>query len=135
MPRFSRFIFLFLLTGSGFGQQAAPAVPFTLADRDRILRTEQRIVSLSQSVDERFDALSQSVDERFEGVQRQLDTIFNLMLFLLGGIMGLIGFVLYDRKTILKPVTRKQEAMERALIAYSEKNKALKESLKKAGIL
>ena len=131
MYRFQIFIFLMLTGIPIWAQDETTVVPFTLADRDRILRTEQKVEALSKSVDERFEG----VDDRFEGVQKQLDNIFNMMLFLLGGIMGLIGFVLYDRKTILKPVTRKQDEMEQALIDYSKKNKALRDALKKAGIL
>ena len=102
MHRFQILFFMVVLVLPLFAQQKSQEVPFTLADRDRILRTEQKIESLTKSVDERF----KGVDERFEFVQKQLDNIFNLMLFLLGGIMGLIGFVIYDRRTILKPVTK-----------------------------
>ena len=146
MHRFQILFFMVVLVLPLFAQQKSQEVPFTLADRDRILRTEQKIESLTKSVDERFESLTKSVDERFESltksvderfefVQKQLDNIFNLMLFLLGGIMGLIGFVIYDRRTLLKPVSRKQQEIEKALIAYSKKNKEFKEILQKTGIL
>ena len=131
MLRFQVLFFMVVMVLPLFGQQESQELSFTLADRDRILRTEQKIESLTKSVDERF----KGVDERFEFVQKQLDNIFNLMLFLLGGIMGLIGFVIYDRRTILKPVTKKQQEIEKALIAYSKKNKEFKEILQKTGIL
>ena len=149
-------VFFIGITFSSYAQKQQP-VPFTLADRDRIILTEQRINALSKSVDERFDGLSRSVDERFDGLsksvderfdalnksmeerfeaqQKQLDNIFSLMLFLLGGIMGLIGFIIYDRRTILRPVTKKQQQIENVLIQYAKENKEFKEILKRTGIL
>ncbi len=144
------------------------AVPFTLADRDRIMRTEQkleafqknvdgkfisfeksvdkRFISLEKSIDERFISLEKSIDERFisleksmnirfESQQKQLDNIYTLMFFVLGAIMSLIGFVIYDRRTAIKPVQREQENIIKILREYSVKHNDLAELLKNAGML
>ena len=91
-----------------------------------------------EGVDTRFESIDvrfKSIDRRFDAQQKQLDNIFTLMLFLLGGIMGLIGFVIYDRRTAIKPVQREQELIINVLKEYSKKNNDLKEILKKAGII
>ena len=145
-----------LIIFSVIAQDNNTPVPFTLGDRDRLMRNEQNIISLQkemnarfESVDTRFESFNsrfeslqkemntrfESVNRRFDSQQKQLDNIFTLMLFLLGGIMGLIGFVIYDRRTAIKPVQREQEAIINILKEYSEKNNDLKEILKKAGIV
>jgi len=148
--------FFSLIIFSVIAQDNNTPVPFTLGDRDRLMRNEQNIISLQkemnarfESVDTRFESFNsrfeslqkemntrfESVNRRFDSQQKQLDNIFTLMLFLLGGIMGLIGFVIYDRRTAIKPVLREQEAIINILKEYSEKNNDLKEILKKAGIV
>ncbi len=117
------------------------AVPFTLADRDRIMRTEQTLDAFQVNTNERFESLRNelnakfaSIDDKFDSQQKQLDNIYALLFFILGSVMLLIGFVIYDRRTAIKPVSRKQETMEKILIDYSRKHQDLAEILKKAGI-
>ncbi|RLD60694.1 MAG: hypothetical protein DRJ05_04170 [Bacteroidetes bacterium] len=98
-------------------------VPFTLADRDRIMRTEQQLNSLEKSMGERFAAQEKSMDERFTNIN-------NLLYIILAAIIGLVGFVLWDRRTFLKPVTDKNTAMEQRLknVIESLREKAKKDS-------
>jgi tetrahydromethanopterin S-methyltransferase subunit G len=132
------------------------AVPFTLADRDRIMRTEQKLEAFQKNVDEKFKGIDErfkGIDEKFaslrneintkfdaqqmqfEALQKQLDNIYTLMFFVLGAIMSLIGFVIYDRRTAIKPVQREQENIIRVLREYSAKHNDLSELLKNAGML
>lgn len=83
-------------------------VSFTLADRDRIMLTEQKLDALEGSISKQFDAQS----ERFND---KLGNIHTLLYFLLGGMFGLVGFVLWDRRTFLKPVKDKNKALEQKL--------------------
>lgn len=136
---------LIIVISCASAQDNNTPVSFTLGDRDRLMRNEQNIISLQkemnirfESIDIRFESVDtrfESVDRRFDAQQKQLDNIFTLMLFLLGGIMGLIGFVIYDRRTAIKPVQREQEAIIKVLTEYSQNNNDLKEILKKAGII
>ena len=75
------------------------------------------------------------MDERFESQQKQLDNIYTLLFFILGGVMSLMGFVIYDRRTAIKPVQRQQETLIKAMREYSEKHNDLAEIFKKAGVL
>lgn len=110
-------------------------VPFTLADRDRIMRTEQRLDAFQKSIDKRFVSLRNEINTKFEAQQKQLDNMYTLLFFILGGIMSLIGFIVYDRRTAIKPVQREQENILHVLREYSKKHGDLSELLKNAGIL
>ena len=118
------------------------AIPFTLADRDRIMRTEQKLDAFQKNIDERFVSLRNEITTKFDAQQvqfkaqqKQLDNIYTLMFFVLGAIMSLIGFVIYDRRTAIKPVQQEQENIIRILRKYSEKNNDLSDILKNAGML
>ena len=73
------------------------------------------------------------------GLDKRFDQLNSLMLCGFGvmftGIFALIGFVLWDRRTALAPAIKKNEAIERALIGYSENHPDMKEELKHAGVL
>jgi len=120
-------------------------VPFTLDDRDRIIRTENEISSvrnemnslrnemnsLRSEMNSRFEAQNQ----RFESLEKQLDRIYTLMFILLGAIFTLMGYVLWDRRTTVGPVQRENRRIVNALIEYSKENPKLAEILRNSGIL
>ena len=117
-------------------------VPFTLEDRDRLIRLEVEQKALRnemnirfESIDRRFESLQNSVDRRFDSLQR-------MMYFILGAIVALFGYLLYDRRTTLYPIKRKTEELEEkntiiinVLKKQAKGNKQLTEILKLAGVL
>lgn len=145
-------LFVFVLLPV-FAQDSNTAVSFTLGDRDRLMRNEQKIdalrtemnvrfESMQKNIDERFKSVDNKIDERFKSVDNRIDDLkdrigYNttLLIFLLGAIMSLIGFVIYDRRTAIKPVQRKQDILEDILVNYSKEDKKLREILKNAGVL
>ena len=68
-------------------------------------------------------------------LDRRMDDIKGLPYVIIAAIFGLIGFVLWDRRTALAPAMKKNEAIERALIGFSEKHPDMKDELKHAGVL
>ena len=75
----------------------------------------QRFESLESKVDERFNAVNQrfeAVDQRFDAIDDQFGRIWSLMLVIIAGIFGLIGFIIWDRRTVLKPVEQRLVRME-----------------------
>ncbi len=130
---------------SSFSQDNNTPVSFTLGDRDRLMRNEQKIDALRNEMNIRFE----SVDKRFESIDKRLDSVnarindvrdqmgfmTTLLIFILGAMMSLIGFVIYDRRTAIKPVQRKQDILEDVLVEYSKKDPKLRDVLKNAGIL
>lgn len=57
-------------------------------------------VFMQEQMDVRFTA----VDQRFESIDQRLDLTGNLMLVLIAGLFGLIGFIAWDRYSILRPM-------------------------------
>jgi hypothetical protein len=130
-------LFLFLIAGDLFSQDNNTPVSFTLGDRDRLMRNEHKIDALRTEMNVRFESVDKqfvSVNDRISDVKEQMGFITTLLMFVLGGLMSLIGFVIYDRRTAIKPVQRSQEKIEDILVEYSKKHPDLRDILKNAGI-
>ena len=126
-------------------QEQQIAVPYTLADRDRAIRTEARMETLEAKVgalDKRIDALSLNMDSRFSEMNKKIDRLedkfdsyfmwgFGLVLM---SIFGLIGFIIYDRRTTLAPVENKTERILKVLREAAEKDPVIREALKRTAL-
>lgn len=80
----------------------------------RFNAVDQRFVA----VDQRFNAVDQrfvAVDQRFEAIERQLDFIQQLMLVTIAGIFGLIGFIIWDSYSTLRPMDTRLRRLEEDL--------------------
>ena len=66
-------------------------------------QTEQRMEAMHKQTGQRFQAM----DQRFLSVEKHMDAQWNLTLVLIMAIIGLVGFVVWDRKTALKPLERR----------------------------
>ncbi len=131
------FIFLTLLSLS-----FAKEIPFTLEDRERLIRLEEGQKALVQ----RLDETNKKMEELKADLQRQIESLYTLMLWgfgiLFGGMGILIGFVLWDRRTALEPAVKKardleerEERLERVLKKLARKNPDIAEALKEEGLL
>lgn len=67
-------VFLFNVTDT-----LAKEVPFTLEDRDRLIRLEARL----NEIDKRFE----SIDKRFESIERQIDRLSIELVVRVLGVM------------------------------------------------
>ena len=87
--------------------------PFTLEDRDRLIRLETKIEVGFQQIDKRFEDMRNDMNKRFEQVDKrfeQVDKRFDqtlTFLWMLTGIfttltLGVIGFAYWDRRTIIR---------------------------------
>ncbi len=120
----------------------AKEVPFTLEDRDRLIRMEAELKALSKSVDTRFEEMNKRIDE----VNRKIDMLFNF-LWIITGIfttitVATIGFAIWDRRTTLKPfedkirkLEDKDKAFLEALKSLAEEDKKVHEILRKYNML
>jgi hypothetical protein len=73
---------------------------------------QRQIDQRFEEVDQRFEAFQQQIDQRFESVDQQFDKLWTLMLVMIAGIFGLIGYIVWDRKTALRPVEQRIMALE-----------------------
>ncbi len=112
-------IMLFLLPS--LLQAMEKEIPFTLDDRDRIIRTEQKVESLQTEMNARFDQL------------------FNFLWAIIGifttMMVSVFGFAFWDRKLSLAPVKKDQTRIIESLRQLSETQPKLREILKNAGLL
>ena len=99
-------------------------IQFTLDDRDRIIRTEQKV----EAVNQRFDAM----DKRF-------DQLFNFLWAFIGifttMMVSVFGFAFWDRKLSLAPIKMDNLKTLNALRDFAEHQPKLREILRNAGLL
>ncbi len=129
MKKISLIIMFFVLA-----LQAKPQsqqVNFTLEDRDRIMRTEERVQSLRNEMNTRFEAMDSKIETLYWG----FGILIALMLFL-------FGYIIWDRRTALNPVQNKtlslEERMNKIEFTYREqakKDPGFAEILRNAGLL
>ncbi|NBC81961.1 MAG: hypothetical protein GVY19_01135 [Bacteroidetes bacterium] len=145
-------IILLFVTTVSFAQQE---VPFTLEDRDRLMRVEERLTSLEkqmnvrfESVNEKFESVNEkfeSVNEKFEAQQRQIDDLktmftwgFSILITLM---LFILGFIIWDRRTAVYPIkenlryqTVEVEKIKAALKEMGESDQRIAEILKRVAI-
>ena len=129
-------LLLFLSGLPGWAQEHS--IAYTQADRDRMVRLETKV----EGLDKRIDDLTLNINSRFSEVNNKIDRLENKFdsYFMWGfglvlmSIFGLIGFVIYDRRTTLAPVENKTERIIKALKDASEKDPALREALKRTAL-
>ena len=125
-----------------FGQQQE--VPYTLEDRDRLIKVEERMKSLEKNIEilrKEIDVRFEAQNGKFESQDDRLNNIQTLLYFVLGGMFGLIGFILWDRRTFIKPFNDKVKDVEdkntriiNTLKEQAKNNPSLAEILKNTGI-
>jgi len=111
-------------------------IPFTLDDRDRIIRTEQKVESfraeLNTKIDAKFDGMRSEMNARF-------DQLFNFLWAIIGifttMVVSIFGFAFWDRKLSLAPMKKENAKTLAALREYAEHQPKLREILKNAGLL
>jgi hypothetical protein len=102
-------------------------VPYTLADRDRMIQVEAKVDALSA----RFD----QVDRRIDRMEDKFDTYFTWGFGLvLGAIFALFGFIIFDRRTTLAPVKREQDKILEVLKELGKEDAKIREALKKVAL-
>ena len=134
MPRFRKLValFLFLTLLSPTAAQAIESVP-PLSDREvieRLTRLEAGQDHLAAKIDANTAAIAQlredmgtqitrlreDMNAQFGRIEAQFDRLHNLMLGILGAFAALvvatIGFALWDRRTMLRPVEDRVKAIE-----------------------
>lgn len=121
-------VFCSLLTSPARAQEQQVVVPYTLADRDRAIRTEAKI------------------ELQFESQQRQLDDLKTLFYWGFGILITLfifmLGYIIWDRRTALQPALEKaidadakSTNLLKTLREYSKNHPDLAEILRSHGIL
>ena len=98
MKRIIFFILIFFILSLPVSILAVEVAP-RISDREII----EKLAGLEAGQ----DALRSEMNHRFEALEGQYERIWNLILVVLAGIMGLIGFIIWDRKTASQPLEKK----------------------------
>lgn len=95
-------------------------IPYTLADRERMVRMETKL----EAVDKRFDSMDKrldSMDRRLDGMDKRIGSLQSILIggfgVLFSGMMALIGFILWDRRAALAPAVRKTRELEEDVVS------------------
>jgi len=65
-----------------------------------------------EAIDKRFEMMNESFNKRFEAIDKRFEILTNFMMALTGGIFGLIGFMMWDRRTVVDRARRDIENSE-----------------------
>jgi hypothetical protein len=113
----SKYIFTFILLIAGFNTVVnvdtwAKEVPYTLEDRDRLIRVEARLYE----IDKRFE----QIDKRFEQIDKRFGDMFTF-LWILAGIFttltgSTIGFAIWDRRSMIRSFEFRIKELEQGKI-------------------
>jgi hypothetical protein len=96
---------------------------FTDEDRARMIRTETKLEALEKRMEDGFEQVDkrfEQVDKRFEQVDKRFEEHLNYIGYMVG-IFGaicavIIGITLWDRRTMLKPIEVKVQAIDNELL-------------------
>jgi hypothetical protein len=110
-------------------------VSFTHEDRERLRNVELRLERLETKVDEGLKAVNQRIDD-LKGL------LYVIIGAIIAQIVGVVGFVLWDRRTALSPAIRKnkeleerEEKIEKALKELAKEDPKVAAVLRNVGLL
>jgi hypothetical protein len=136
-------LFFLNLTAGTFAQ--VQEVPFTLDDRDRIMRTEEQIKSTNEKIESlrnEMNAKFEAVDTRFENLESKFELNFWLFGILFALILFIMGYIIWDRRTALYPVQEKTQNLDNRMVKLesiareqAKKDPDFAEILRLAGLL
>ena len=95
---------LFLPYLQASAQEQQVVVPYTLADRDRTIRTESKMETLETKI----EALETKMNVKFEAVNARIDYLFWLQGVIVALILFMLGYMIWDRRTALQPALEKR---------------------------
>lgn len=112
----------------------------------RIDSLEKRIDEVNRSLGQRIDSLDQRINSLTQRIDEMNRSLGQIMMWgfgvLFSGMLVLVGFILWDRRSALAPAVRqmeglkeREERLEAALREYARNTPELAEALRKLGLL
>ena len=145
MKRVIVILFLVLSGSNLFSQEEEVVVPYTLADRERLVRVEVRL----DGIERQMDGLDKRMDRMEDSMQEIRNAIYNLFYSMIGLIGVFVAVLVWDRRKTLYPVMRQMESekdrldeqiehskkVDKFLKELAQKDKKIQEAMKHAGLL
>ena len=132
MKTFKKIIGILLMLLPFLVKAELKEIPFTLDDRDRIIRTEQKVEALNAKIDFKVDSLRSEMNARFDQLFSFLWAIIGIFTTMM---VSIFGFAFWDRKLSLAPLKNENTKTLNALRDFAEHQPKLREILKDAGLL
>lgn len=138
-----------ILSIFAIGVFAQKEVPFTLDDRDRLIRLETELETGLEATNKRIDDVNKRIDDmnvnftnKFDEVNQRIDRLEDRFtsLFMWGfgvvfsGYLALFGFILYDRRTTIAPVKREQDKILKVLREVGLNDEEIRKAMKKVAL-
>ncbi|OQX79312.1 MAG: hypothetical protein B6D61_03815 [Bacteroidetes bacterium 4484_249] len=133
-----------------FGQTFSQTkeVPFTLDDRDRIIKIEERlnstnltIASLESELNGKITSLRNEMNSKFDSIERSIDVLYWGFAIVISLILFLFGYIVFDRKTGLKPleqdmsiIKHRQNNLSKAIKELAQVDNKFAEAIKKVAL-
>ncbi|MEW6040414.1 MAG: hypothetical protein AB1633_02725 [Elusimicrobiota bacterium] len=138
-------IVLFFICWLNLELLSAKEVPFTLEDRDRLIRVETKI----EQIDKRIDQIDKRIDQIDKRIDQMMSFIWILAVIFVGITSTTIGFAIWDRRTMIRPFEARVKEIERfreidedkldrliqSLRELAKKNIEIADALKKFNLL
>ena len=101
-----KIVLLILFISISLGENINEQILKKLDRIDNELKTVKKEVSLiKQEMRLRFEAMDkrfEAIDKRFEDVNKRFETLTSILVALITGIFALIGFMMWDRRTLVE---------------------------------
>jgi flavodoxin len=97
-------------------------IPYTQKDRDLLIKLDERTKYLEQLINERTNYLNERIDnlqKQIDGLREDMKWQFGVLFTL---VVALFGFIIWDRRTFMKP-------LEEKVISLNEETKNIKEKV------
>ena len=142
MKTIQKITVLFLILLPLIGVAETKEIPFTLDDRDRIIRTEQKVESVKTEMNARFETVNkqfEAVDQRFNAIDKRFDQLFSFLWAIIGiftaMMVSIFGFAFWDRKLSLAPLKKQDQRILSVLVDFAKTQPKLSEILKNTGLM
>ena len=117
MKKSLTFLYIFLFVITNVLCSYASDQSFTQADRDRLIRMEvilEQHDKRFESIDKRFGSIETHIAELRADMNQQNQEIRadlrNIILLFGGLVTSIIGFAIWDRRTMLRPLNLKRDS-------------------------
>jgi len=125
------------------------AVPFTLEDRDRLIKLEEKlnsnnekIESLQSEMNGKIESLRNEMNTKFEAVDSKIETMYWGLGVMITLMLFMLGYMIWDRRTAMHPVQKKImeheekfRKLEHIAKEHAKKDPGFAELLRVAGLL
>ena len=93
---------------------------------ERLTRVEEGQKAILREIDKRFEAM----DKRFEAIDRKIDLLAGIFTAI---VVSVIGFAIWDRRTMIRPFETKVKSIEEEISEMHGRQKGLIEAFQILG--